>query len=232
MLGEKMKKNQGMTLVELMVVICIICILATVVLNVGRGVVLKSQIQSTQSTILALSNACEQYHALYYCYPLLQKDPGPNHKPIINKEDAPKPNQEESNRSLHYALECFPEQGDSMDIEEDPVLTQNLPKKLNTTYPDWSQYIDAWSNPLYVCYGRNHKADTPKGPNNYGPHDDNNKQPLNSTPLDIISAGANEQLENNQDGAGATLYRFNTEGVDDIVSWMLNMNKALKNTID
>jgi len=229
-----MKKNQGMTLVELMVVICIICILATVVLNVGRGVVLKSQIQSTQSTILALSNACEQYHALYYCYPALG-----------TSITSMKPTNEKAKAGyLHFYLECYPDQksAENLDIEEDPVLTQNLPKKLDTSDPNKNScYIDAWSNALYVCYGRNHSGDNPQGPNNY------NSNYLNSTPLDIISAGPNEKLnqesigddynENNPSekytgSATSTNYKFNDPGVDDIVSWMLNINKALRNTRD
>ncbi len=263
MIGKIMnKKLFGFTLIELLVVIAILGVLASIVMAVGSSVILKAQVKGTQGTILALVAACEQYRAVFEAYPALDfpghcssiaagnptytsADIGGANTNIISKETPTglsdtdtysNNNYKEFNKRLRFFLEERIYEID--DVRSGPFVTQNLVKtidsadtvKTNNSY----MYVDAWGNYLRICPGRDHRLDTPRGPNNLSP-DANKAVTLQAKnrkyyPLDIFSIGPD--AENDVDKNGTQfLTKFDTtaSGNDDLVSWFLDSKYSEKN---
>lgn len=212
-------KRSGFTLIELLVVISIIAMLAALVLAVGSSMSEKARINGTRGTVFAISAACEQYKAVYYLYPHLNRAPNNTATPITFTADAGAYNTTlagacvEFNRRLRFLLE---ERIYTVDeVRHGPFIQQKLPKLEGIyTDPNDDMYVDAWGEPLRVWWGRNHANDNPVAANYY------NAAVRNRFPPDIWSFGSN----GNDDCVGDDVATTMTSDGDDIASWQIKTN--------
>jgi prepilin-type N-terminal cleavage/methylation domain-containing protein len=231
------KKQWGFTLIELMVVITLIAILAAFVLSVGSSMSEKARIANTRGTVLAILSACEQYKAVYYLYPHLDRAPDDTNRNVNNMTfTSPVTggytdnNCKEFNRRLRYMLEersyivdgrWNPATSETLreGVSQGPFLQQPLPKDVKDVgnLKD-DTYVDAWGEELRVWWGRDHTDDIPVGPNYYS-------SVRNRFPPDIWSFGSNHEDNCNGNAAGtATDMDTTNSDVDDITSWHIKSN--------
>lgn len=234
--GKTMVRKSGFTLIELMVVILIIALLATMVLSISSSVMNKAKGANTQATIQSLVNACGQYQSIFGVYPNLDATrPGyPGAKkdalPLAGNKITDK-EYKEYNRRLRSYLQ---DKGYIVDkIFKDQALASQLPMgEDDKDYNDNAEhqdnlllYRDAWDNFLRVCMARDHRLDVPVGANLYL------QNFRNYYPPDIFSLGPNEQneVDNGPSGASTAIttygYNSNNDGIDDIVSWTISTNR-------
>jgi prepilin-type N-terminal cleavage/methylation domain-containing protein len=236
-----MNKRAGFTLIELLVVITIIVLLVGIIFSVGGNIIQKAQIKNTQGTMFALISACEQYRAQFYMYPDIDRPPTgyPGSSSAVITQGGSNTYDDgdckEFNKRLRFMLE---EKVYLMgETRYGPFVNQNLPKvkdESEAVDANKEMYADAWGNPLYVCMGRNHTGDNPKGPKNYPGIDSSGKDELGIVtflptdtkramyPPDIFSLGPNGVL-NMGNGNSETVTTFDTTAadMDDVVSWLL-----------
>ena len=211
-------KIAAFTLIELLVVITIIALLMGLILSVGSEMQEKAKKANTRGTVLTLATACEQYKAIYYLYPDLDRAPKTLNTTtlLFTAFETPisgtfsETNCLEFNRRLRNVLEEFVYRVD--EVRHGPFIEQKLPKD-----DDGLRYIDGWGEPLLVWWGRDHSAagNDPIGPNYY------DTVRRFTYPLDIWSKATNATDDSSLTGAEATATSLDAtdSNKDDIVSW-------------
>lgn len=192
-------------MIEILIVIVLISILAAIAGGVASGMIEKAKENQTKGTIEALMNGMKQYFTDYREYPDVTSSA--DYSAATATGDA--------NRRLYFLL-----QNDSYTTlqgitgynpADEPVKGPYIKTELRTSSESsdgiGDRYLDAWDNPLYVSFGRDHSNETPAGPNNSGGL---------QRPLDIISYGSDEELNVDENANGDW-----ADGIDDIVSWRI-----------
>ncbi len=163
------KRHNGMTLLELLIVMGIIVIMVSMVFIATRGGWVDANTRLTRSTMSVLDGALEDYkenNTIGLMFPI------PNCYPTIdfNFPLILYPHEESNSASLYAQLYAVPESRKA--IERLDISQVNLDKKFNT----YSVFFDAWGTPLDYRYqaGMSYPMIVSAGPDkNFTTLDDN-----------------------------------------------------------
>lgn len=234
--GNFMKNKRGFTLVEILIVIAIISVLASMIVVMAGSVMDKARTQSTRGTIVAIMNGCEQYKSAFSLYPDVNQDMSASigFNPAYSSSTAGQilsasatnisdANMEEYNKRLRFMLE---DQVYLIDeVESGPFIEEQLPKD-ESGEANLPLYIDAWGSFIRISPGRDHSSNVPTGPNNFRQNSRGAYMPdvysLGPNTLDSVFSFAAAGSSFQSTGA-FTLEGEDPDGqeIDDIVGWFI-----------
>lgn len=127
------RKKTGLTLVEMLVVVAIVAILATIVLNVAGHIDTQSKQRAMEASFALLDGALEQYYDYWGAYP----DPNKPHTPPYPSRSA----------ALYDQLYSTPQSRDVLEELSESLIRDNVDNLPEITDP-WGTVLDYRYEPV------------------------------------------------------------------------------------
>ena len=130
---KSFKKKLAFTIVEILIVVALIAILASIAMMVGGKGTSESNIELTRSVMALLDSALQEYHAYTGTFP---QPPASDNTPLLRSQ------------FLYLALSSIP---DSQKILE-MIPTEQIQNKQTDAFDNLFEIYDGWGTPLDYIY--------------------------------------------------------------------------------